>query len=130
MRRRLWRQYFEAIEQTVDALAIAYVEQFEPVVLTSTRANLKLRVRFYNKYLLSVGEALLLVDTTISKIDYRYHFQNEDNNLIFRYDSTPHFPSISSFPHHKHLPNDVVATHQPDIFEVFREVSDFLDVEK
>nr|WP_253881088.1 MULTISPECIES: DUF6516 family protein [Microcystis] len=36
-------------------------------------------------------------------LDYRYHFQDEQNNLVFRYDSTPHFPNLSTFPHHKHL---------------------------
>jgi Family of unknown function (DUF6516) len=42
-------------------------------------------------------------------IDYRYHFQDAQNNLIFRYDSTPHFPELHSFPHHKHLPDQVIA---------------------
>jgi len=28
---------------------------------------------------------------------------DKDNNLIIRWDNSEHWPSISTFPHHKHL---------------------------
>ena len=127
MQHNLWTQYFDAVEQTLDDLPDIYVEQFNAAILTSTRANLKLRIRFRGKCLLAISEALLLNGKNISKIDYRYHFQDENNQLIFRYDSTPHFPNIASFPHHKHLSDEVVATEQPDIFEVLQEASNLLN---
>lgn len=124
-----WTEYFDAIEQKLNGLPSIQVEQFDAVILTSTRANLKLRIRFRRKCLLAISEILLLNDKHISKIDYRYHFQDENNRLIFRYDCTPHFPSVASFPHHKHLPDDVIATKQPNIFEIFQEASDLLNPE-
>jgi hypothetical protein len=42
--------------------------------------------------------------------------------LIFRYDNTPHFPGLSSYPHHKHLPDSVVDTRRPDIEGIIDEV--------
>lgn len=45
------------------------------------------------------------------------------------YDSTPHFPNLSSFPHHKHLPNDVIAVDKPELVEVLREASRHLEDE-
>jgi hypothetical protein len=57
----------------------------------------------------------LVVDDRITPIDYRYHFQDENNKVIFRYDSTPHFPDLSTFPHHKHLTDTVIAADQPNI---------------
>ncbi|MEH1781392.1 MAG: DUF6516 family protein [Nostoc sp.] len=91
-----------------------YVEEYSAVILTTERANLRIRIRFALKYLLAVSEALVIVDNHITYIDYRYHFQDEQNSLIFRYDSTPHFPNLPSFPHHKH--RSCVSTLTTHIF--------------
>jgi len=122
MSREALAAYFDRVEQRLLTLPNTYVELFNAVILTSERANLKLRVRFKGKYLLAISEALVVIDDQISQIDYRYHFQDEKNELILRYDSTPHFPS---FPHHKHLPNAVIAADKPDIVQVLQEASDF-----
>jgi hypothetical protein len=45
---------------------------------------------------------VIVTDHILTFLDYRYHCQDQQNSLIFRYDSTPHFPNLSSFPHHKH----------------------------
>ncbi len=127
MSRRIFRDYFEEIDCLLEVFQNAYVENYNAVILTDERANLKLRVRFYFKYLLSVSEALVVVDDRAMAIDYRYHFQDEQNNLIFRYDSTPHFPDLDSFPHHKHLSDRVIACEKPDIARVLQDVSNFLE---
>lgn len=127
MSRRIFRDYFEEIDYLLEAFQNAYVENYNAAILTEERANLKLRVRFYFKYLLSVSEALVVVDDRVIAIDYRYHFQDEQNNLIFRYDSTPHFPDLDSFPHHKHLSDRVIACEKPHIAKVLQDVSDILE---
>jgi hypothetical protein len=106
-----------------------YVEQFSATILTSERANLKLRIRFKRKYLLAVSEALLVVGDQVTQLDYPYHFQDENNQVIFRYDSTPHFPDLPTFPHHKHLPNTVISADRPDIAQVFQEASTFVEAQ-
>jgi hypothetical protein len=124
MSREILIAYFESIEQQFLALpTVYYVEQFLATILSPERANLKIRARLQAKYLLAVSEALLVVDEQITQIDYRYHFQDENNQLIFRYDSTPHFPGLTTFPHHKHRPSDVVAADRPDLAEVLQEAS-------
>lgn len=115
--------YFNGIEQQLFRLPNLYVEQFNATILTSERANLKLRLRFKGKYLLAISEALQVVDGQIAQIDYRYHFQDESNQMIFRYDSTPHFPDLPTFPHHKHLPETVIPAEKPDLAQVLREAS-------
>lgn len=115
--------YFEGIEQQLFALSNLYVEQFDATILTAERANLKLRLRFKGRYLLAISEALQVVDGQITQIDYRYHFQDENNQVIFRYDSTPHFPDLPTFPHHKHLPETVISAEKPDLTQVFQEAS-------
>jgi len=58
----------------------------------------------------------------IGKTKYRYHYRTSHNNMIFRYDNAKHFPDIDTFPHHKHLPQDVIRCKEPDIHCVLDEV--------
>ena len=126
MSRNSFRDYFDQIDQLLEAYPNVYVENYNATILSSERANLKLRLRFYFKYLLSISEALVVVDEQITAIDYRYHFQDGQNNLIFRYDNTPHFPNLSSFPHHKHLVDRVIACGQPNIAMVIQDAIAFI----
>ena len=126
MSRNSFRDYFDQIDQLLEAYPNVYVENYNATILSSERANLKLRLRFYFQYLLSISEALVVVDDQIAAIDYRYHFQDGQNNLIFRYDNTPHFPNLSSFPHHKHLVDRVIACGQPNIAMVIQDAIAFI----
>ena len=121
MSRNSFRDYFDRVDQLLEVYPNVYVENYNATILSSERANLKLRLRFYFKYLLSISEALVVVDEQITAIDYRYHFQDGQNNLIFRYDNTPHFPNLSSFPHHKHLVDKVISSDQPSLAMVIQD---------
>ena len=46
---------------------------------------------------------LVEIQARVIRIMYSYHCQREDGSLIFRYDDTPHFPTLPQFPHHKHI---------------------------
>ncbi|MCY7381961.1 MAG: DUF6516 family protein [Microcoleus sp. CAN_BIN18] len=94
--------------------------------MTPKRANLRIRLRFNQTHLLEINEAIIVAHNQLEFLDYRYHFQNQNNCLIFRYDSTPHFPNLPNFPHHKHLPNDVIASEKPEITQVIKEATEIL----
>ncbi|MEQ8540935.1 MAG: DUF6516 family protein [Coleofasciculus sp. D1-CHI-01] len=113
--------YLENVEQTLIALEDAYVERYVEEILTPQRVTLRIRVRFAAGHLLEINEAMVVETNTLVWLDYRYHCQDEQNRLIFRYDSTPHFPDLPSFPHHKHLPDEVIASQKPDIYQVLQE---------
>ncbi|MGB5616239.1 MAG: DUF6516 family protein [Desulfobacterales bacterium] len=114
-------QYFANIEGSIRNLVSANVERYEEEILTSSRANLRIRVRFLSGHLLEVNEAIVIEADQLKHLDYRYHFQDQQNNLIFRYDNTPHFPGMESFPHHKHLENKVEDSDGPLILNVIKE---------
>ncbi len=116
--------YFEKIAQAIQQCNNVYVERYEAEILTPTRANLRIRLRFNQTHLLEINEAIVVVGNQLEFLDYRYHFQDEENRLIFRYDSTPHFPNLPSFPYHKHLPDDVIAALQPEITQVLQEATE------
>ncbi|PSF29450.1 hypothetical protein C7H19_24335 [Aphanothece hegewaldii CCALA 016] len=127
MSRKIIQAYLDEIEQLLLNCSNVYVEEYNAVILTTQRANLRIRIRFALRYLLAISEILVVVNNQVTYIDYRYHFQDAQNNLIFRYDSTPHFPNLSSFPHHKHLFDDVIACEKPHLADVLQEVMEFLE---
>jgi hypothetical protein len=118
--------YLNCVEQAVLDCKNVYVERYIEEILTPERANLRIRIRFDQGHLLEINEAIIIVDDQISPLDYRYHCQDEQNRLIFRYDSTPHFPDLPSFPHHKHLSNTVTACEKPAITQVLQKAWEFL----
>ena len=59
---------------------------------------------------------------TCLRIKFRYQYQDMDSNLRFRYDNSPHYPHLATFPSHKHVGNDVIAAEAPDLADVLREI--------
>lgn len=49
--------------------------------------------------------------------NYSFHWQTADNVWLVRWDNVPHFPKLTSFPHHKHdyLTGKEVVTDSFDI---------------
>ncbi|MBN1347891.1 hypothetical protein JXJ21_00635 [candidate division KSB1 bacterium] len=119
-------EYLKNIEIKVKNLENAYIECYEEEILLNERANLRIRIRFSSGYLLEPNDAILNDDGQINHLSYRYHFQDKQNNIIFRYDNTPHFPGLKTFPHHKHLADNVVECQQPSIAGICDEVTTYL----
>lgn len=116
----LLERYFAEAEAAVARLS-AYTESYVEEILTAERINLRIRLRFTNGALLEINEALVVESGALKTLGYRYHLQQADSELLFRYDNTPHFPSLPSFPHHKHLRDAVVASGKPDLLDVLQE---------
>jgi hypothetical protein len=121
-------KYLNEVEVAFSDLSSGYIERYEEEFLTPERANLRIRVRFPKGYMLEWNEAVVGEGGYIDHLAYRYHFQDRDNNLIFRYDNTPHFPGLESYPNHKHLPGDVVAAKRPSVSHVLHEVNQALSL--
>jgi len=106
-------QYIEDVETAVRILEDVYIERFEVEILTFDRVNLRIRIRFAQGHLLELNEAIIAESESINSLGYRYHFQDDHNRLLFRYDNTPHYPDLRSFPHHKHLADKVISSKKP-----------------
>ena len=116
------KSYLDKVEQAILRYDNVYVERYTEEILTPERVNLRIRLRFSQGCLLEIHEAVIIADEKLAHLDYRYHCQDEQNRLIFRYDCTPHFPDIPSFPHHKHTPDAVLAAERPEIISMLMEV--------
>jgi hypothetical protein len=116
MLHRLLKDYLLTVEQAVAYCKSAYAEKYIEEIVTTERVNLRARIRFSQGHLLSINEAVEIVDNQLTWLDYRYHCQDSQNNLCFRYDCTLHFPNLPTCPHHKHLPDNVIASERPFLF--------------
>ena len=125
---KILSNYLDRVEREIVQCNKAYIENYDEEILSSSRVNLRLRLRFSQNHLLEINEAIIVQDKSLKFLDYRYHFQDANNQLIFRYDSTPHFPNLPNFPYHKHLPNDVIDADKPDITLVIMEVRGILSL--
>src|SRR6266567_695400 len=92
-------QYLARVEQAILRCSNAYVERYTEEILTPQRVDLRIRLRFEQGHLLEINEAVIVVEDSLVPLDYRYHCQDEHDHLLFRYDSTPHFPGLPNFPH-------------------------------
>ncbi len=49
---------------------------------------------------------------------YRFHYMDERNNLISRWDTAPHHKELKTFPHHAHLPGSVKESEPVKLTDV------------
>ena len=116
-------KYLESVERAIRKLEGAYVERYEEEILTVNRINLRIRIRFQTGHVLELNEAIIGKKNQIMHIGYRYHFQDRNNSVVFRYDNTPHFQELDTYPHHKHLSERVIAVERPTIIDVIEEAT-------
>lgn len=57
----------------------------------------------------------------VSKLMYSYHWQDANEQLVFRYDNARHRPPLAIL-EHKHTVNGIVASHEPTLETVLAEV--------
>jgi hypothetical protein len=107
-------EYFANVFRLIQARAGVSVERYEEHLLSATRGNLRLRLRFADQALLEMSEAVLCAAGTLQWLSYRYHYQ-ELSGLVLRYDNAPHHPEVMTHPDHKHIGDDVVASAHPTI---------------
>lgn len=63
----------------------------------------------------------------MQKVMYAYHYQKADGTLVFRYDNTAHYKSVSTFPHHKHVKGGKVEpSGVPTLEQVLREIEELI----
>jgi hypothetical protein len=69
------------------------------------------------------------VQRGIDRYMYAYHYQRPDGTLVFRYDNTPHFSALPTFPHHKHegTESTVLPATPPDLQAILAEIQGLIN---
>lgn len=80
---------------------------------------LRLKITFIDSSILFVTDIFISFE---NRRKYSFHWQNVDEELISRWDNAPHFPEISSFPHHQHLHSEtnVIASSAINLIDILK----------
>ena len=108
-----------------------HVEQFRiRLADAGNEAVITGRIQFWDDSLLYFREELVEHNMKAVRTDYVYHYQSTDGALLFRYDRSPHYPELATFPHHKHIvvggKETVEPAQPPTLAQVLREIDSLL----
>ena len=87
---RTIEEYFTHVYQLIQNLAEVDPERYEEQILSVSRGNLRIRLRFSDGGLLEISEAVVLISGDLQWLSHRYHYQDSSETMIFRYDNAPH----------------------------------------
>ena len=59
----------------------------------------------------------------------RFHYMDERNNLISRWDTAPYYKELKTFPYHVHLPNGVKESKQVTLIDVLDKIENIVIAE-
>jgi hypothetical protein len=118
------RDYLEAFHRAVGRIHdYGFVESIDikHEILAAKQAVIKSNIVLIDGSVLHIKE---FIDARyrVEKVNYAYHYQDKQGNLIFRYDNARHRPDLG-FGDHKHLADgSIVQAFVPDISDVVDEV--------
>lgn len=81
----------------------------------------RLKIQFIDNSTLFVRE---YVDET--ERNYAFHWQNEHNKMIMRWDNVPHHAHLFTFPHHKHTPDGIFESGAMKLSDVLTEIRNLI----
>jgi hypothetical protein len=110
------------IEAAIHRCAVVATFNLNTVQLGPNTGYVEGEVVFVNGSRLVFFEFLRQIEAGLDQEKYRYQLMDANNQILFRYDNAPHYPHVATFPHHKHLPTDVIDSFGSSLVEVFNEV--------
>lgn len=114
-------KYFKEIENTISSFS-NFIKTYSKTekLYSENKGYICGKIVFTDNCMLIFMELIDIEKPAKQK--YSYHFVDSDTNLIFRYDNSEHHPDISSYPHHKHLPGDIILSKEPKFVDILIEI--------
>lgn len=113
-------RYFEKVERVISHFANIRSFTLSKNVYDERQGFIHGIIVFWDDSRLDFAE---VKDAKIKpKIKYRYHYMDKNNNLLFRYDNAKHHQYIKTYPHHKHVKNQIAESVELDLFDVLMEI--------
>ena len=113
--------FYEIIKYLKESYLVSEIEILE-LAEEDVVKILKLKVKLKDNSHLFITEV-----HTIDHQKYSYHWQNKAGKMLIRWDNSPHWKNIKTFPHHKHIGSKVLASSRATIDEVLREIENFME---
>jgi len=87
--------------------------------ISATRGYLRMRLILQVQDVVEVFVYLSDQDGIIRLRDYSLHWQRQDGTLVQRWDTAPHHPELTGFPHHTHKAREKVEPTETHNWESF-----------
>ena len=68
---KILSNYLDSVGQEIAKCNKAYIENYDEEILSSSRVNLRLRLRFSQNHLLEINEAIIVQGNSLEFLDYR-----------------------------------------------------------
>ncbi len=113
--------FYEIIKYLKESHLVSEIEILELVEEDIVKI-LKLKVKLKDNSHLFITEV-----HTIEHQKYSYHWQNESKKMLIRWDNSPHWKDIKTFPYHKHIGSKILPSGRVTVEEVLKEIENFLE---
>jgi len=114
-------EYFSKFDYVIDNIDFIIVSTIQKRKINDFLGIIEGKLTF-EWGILDILEVVKVTNNQLVKMKYKYHFRLHDNTFVFRYDNAPHHQEITTYPHHKHLPDKNIASFEPDIFQILSEI--------
>jgi hypothetical protein len=116
------RDYVATLQALIATIPFVTATSFSYEERPPSTALIKGNILFADNSQLDFRE-FLIFQPTVQVIKYAYNYRKGDH-LIFRYDNAndPAARNLSSFPLHKHIGSDILATEKPSFEMVLKEI--------
>jgi hypothetical protein len=120
-------RYLTRLYTTITSRQEIEIESLEIRYIATGVALFTTTLRFFDNSLLVVEEEVEeQPHQVVNRLHYKYHYQNSEDRLIFRYDNAPHHVDVKTFPHHKHDGTKIVEATPVDLSQVLQEIDQHL----
>lgn len=118
-------EYLDDIERLLDNIPF----RLSTKIHVENRGDIALYIRgeveFVNGSKLHFKEYFIAIPV-LKKLAYSYHYQNKEEEIIFRFDNAEHHPEIKTYPHHKHSKDSVSPSKEMLLKEAITEALNIL----
>ena len=122
----LIENYLRRVADVFMSAGVVSLEELTIADIENNRGRLGATMRFPGDRRLSVRVQAGVQDDRPDLRGYSFHFMDDGDNTIFRYDNSRHFHGAGDSPHHKHEGESVFICPQPTIRQIRNEIADYL----
>lgn len=115
--------YLDRLENTILSRGDVTIDDLS-IARTRRGAIFEVEVQFHDgSRFFALEELKMRRQQSLMRIVFSFHYQQADGALIFRYENSPHYPDLSTFPSHEHIGDEVVAAGPPGLADMLRDTA-------
>ncbi len=115
--------YFKSIEQLLGSSKLIVDKTVDFKEFSSDEGMVRGRLLFLGGYMLTFMEYIQIGK---ERPKYRFNLTDSKGDMIFRYDNAAHHRDVSTFPHHKHVSDEVKPSKEMGFTEVLSEIESMI----